>query len=173
MVRTPSKGVRLVSISLLASSSFVMCTVPVTHQLVEQWIENEKAIICTTEQRTSKFTTICSLWSQLYIHAIIHAVTVKWKPVYFRMLLTYYNTRLVIIHTILVCHYYLNLILGSLISTSSNDRDHRLHKVVNWLVRCSVVQIIAFSSSIRCSTSWWVTGTEHITKDDAKREIRA
>ena len=104
-----------------------MCTVPVTHQLVEQRIEDEKAIICTTEQRTSQFTTLCSLWSQLYIHAIIHAVTVKWKPVYFGMLLTYYNTRLVIIHTILVCHYYLNLILGSLISTSSNDRS-ALHK---------------------------------------------
>ena len=114
MVRTSSKGVRLVSISLLASSSFVMCTVPVTHQLVEQWIEDEKAIICTTEQRTSKFATICSLWSQLYIHAIIHAVTVKWKPVYFGMLLTYYNTRLVI----LVCHYYLNLILGTVLDSN-------------------------------------------------------
>ena len=112
MVRTSSKGVRLVSISLLASS-FVMCTVPVTHQLVEQWIEDEKAIICTTEQRTSKFATICSLWSQLYIHVIIHPVTVKWKPVYFGMLLTYYNTRLVIIHTVLVCHYCPNLILGT------------------------------------------------------------
>ena len=90
-----------------------MCTVPVTHQLVEQWIEDEKAIICTTEQRTSKFATICSLWSQLYIHAIIHPVTVKWKPVYFVMLLTYYNTRLVIMHIVLVCHYCPNLILGT------------------------------------------------------------
>ena len=117
-----------------------MCTVPVTHQLVEQRIEDEKAVICTTEQRTSQFTTLCSLWSQLYIHAIIHAVTVKWKPVYFRMLLTYYNTRLVIIHTILVCHYYLNLILGSLISTSSNDRS-ALHKKLlrKCLDACSAV----------------------------------
>ena len=56
MVRTSSKGVRLVSISLLASS-FVMYTVPVTHQLVEQWIEDEKVIICTTEQQTSRFAT--------------------------------------------------------------------------------------------------------------------
>ena len=65
-------------------------TVPITEDLVQQWMDSEKAIICFTVERSSMLNTTIYCSYHQYLCCL---VTFDWHSHYFYMLQSYYTTR--------------------------------------------------------------------------------